>query len=70
MARHDYAVKDCKIMGNLAQIRRVDGATSRDSLGHYFKEVEGVRFFGYLGHFTGAYTCYTCGALCDCEEEE
>jgi hypothetical protein len=21
---------------------------------------------GYIGHFTGAYICYECGALCDC----
>lgn len=25
--------------------------------------------FGYRAHFTGAYICYTCGALCDCGEE-
>jgi len=25
---------------------------------------------GYTGHFTGAYICYTCGALCDCGEDD
>lgn len=25
--------------------------------------------FGYSAHFTGAYICYTCGALCDCGED-
>jgi hypothetical protein len=25
---------------------------------------------GYIGHFTGAYICDTCGAVCDCENEE
>ena len=25
---------------------------------------------GYRAHFTGAWICYTCGALCDCGGEE
>lgn len=25
---------------------------------------------GYRGHFTGAWICYTCGALCDCTDDE
>ena len=24
---------------------------------------------GYIGHFTGAYICYECGALCDCGDD-
>jgi hypothetical protein len=30
----------------------------KDSLGRH----------GYNTHFTGAYVCYTCGHLCECED--
>jgi len=24
---------------------------------------------GYVGHFTGAFICFICGAVCDCGDE-
>ena len=32
--------------------------------------VDSLGRFGYRAHFTGAWICYTCGALCDCGEDE
>lgn len=37
-----------------------DGVRLIDSLGR----------FGYSAHFGGGWICYTCGALCDCNEGE
>ena len=31
------------------------------------RNADGARV-GYIGHFTGAYICDTCGAYCECNE--
>ena len=57
-------------MNTLEQTRELDGATLQDEEGRYYlKRREGGRAYGYRTHFTGAYVCYTCGLLCECEGE-
>lgn len=60
-------------METLEKTRELDGATRQDSNGRYYRlKPDGdrnVRTYGYHAHFTGGYVCYTCGVLCDCEEE-
>lgn len=49
-----------QIMGpNGEELKEGDDGRLVDSAGRY----------GYYTHFTGAYICYTCGALCECGEE-
>lgn len=43
------------------------GVTLRDANGRWHTR-DGE--YGYAGHFTGAYICYTCGALCDCGDTD
>ena len=57
-------------MSTLEQTRELDGATLLDDEGRYYKRGEqGEIYHGYHAHFTGAYVCYTCGNLCECEGE-
>lgn len=43
------------------------GVTLRDADGRWHTR-DGE--YGYAGHFTGAYICYTCGALCECGDTD
>jgi len=57
----------------LEQTRELDGATLQDSNGRYYRlKPDGdrnIRKYGYSAHISGAYICYTCGHLCECEGE-
>lgn len=57
----------------LEQTRELDGATLQDSNGRYYRlKPDGdrnIRTYGYSAHMSGAYVCYTCGHLCECEGE-
>lgn len=60
--------------GQIMEYRRrrgEDGAWMLDEADRFYRlSDEGERVYGYLAHFTGAFICYTCGHLCDCEGEE
>ncbi len=57
----------------LEQTRELAGATLQDSNGRYYRLFlngdKGIPTYGYRTHLTGAYVCYTCGHLCECEDE-
>jgi hypothetical protein len=57
----------------LEQTREIDGATLQDSNGRYYRLFpngdKGIPTYGYRAHMSGAYVCYTCGHLCECEGE-
>ena len=57
---------------DLQETRKMDGATRQTTSGRYYAlKPDGdrnTRVYGYRTHFTGAYVCYTCGNLCECEE--
>lgn len=58
-------------MYTLEQTREIDGATLQDEDGRYYRvSVEGGRNYGYHARFGGAFICYTCGHLCECESEQ
>lgn len=51
--------------------RHEDGAYLLDWQDRFYRlDATGERVYGYQAHFTGAYICYTCGHLCDCEDED
>jgi hypothetical protein len=53
----------------LKYYRQLDGATLLDESERYYRlDDKGERVYGYRTHFTGAYVCYSCGHLCECEE--
>lgn len=55
-------------MSTLEQTRELDGATLLDSEDRYYRlDDKRERVYGYRAHFTGAYVCYSCGHLCECE---
>jgi len=49
---------------------RDDVTMQEDEGGRYFVQDGESKRYGYHAHFTGAYICYTCGALCNCKGEE
>jgi hypothetical protein len=52
-----------------ADLEKVAGNGERVILNDERRYVDELGRYGYSGHFTGAYICYTCGALCDCGED-
>jgi hypothetical protein len=50
--------KGASLWGNNGELLYSSNGKLRDSLGR----------FGYNAHFSGAYICYTCGHLCECED--
>ena len=53
----------------LKYYRQLDGATLLDESERYYRlDDKGERVYGYRTHFTGAYVCYSCGHLCECED--
>lgn len=53
-----------------ADLEKVAGNGERVTLDDEGRYVDGSGRYGYSGHFTGSYICYTCGALCECGEGE
>lgn len=51
----------------LEKTRAIDGAIHQDENGRWHTISAGGIRYGYQTHFSGAYVCYTCGHLCDCE---
>jgi hypothetical protein len=62
-------VKTLDDFSPLEKARAIDGATQQNSEGRYFYIDQRGYHYGYRLHFTGAYVCYTCGHLCECNEE-
>jgi len=58
-------------MSTLEETRKLTGAEFQDDDDRYYRlNDKQKRIYGYHTHFTGAYVCYTCGHLCECEGGE
>ena len=58
-------------MSTLEEVRKLSKAEFQDDDNRYYRlNDEQKRIYGYHTHFTGAYVCYTCGHLCECEGGE
>jgi len=58
-------------MSTLEETRDLSGAILLDDSNRYYRlNDKRKRIYGYHTHFTGAYVCYTCGHLCECEGGE
>ena len=57
-------------MSTLEQTREMDGAKLDMHGRYYVQDREGYRTYGYHALWGGAYICYTCGHICECNDEE